>query len=116
MVTFAFFAARRRAIRPAAAAPKSITIGGAGTSVPPLELLEPPDELEDEDEDEELLEELLEPEEVLPPNEDEVDPPKLDELLDEELDDELDEDDPPELEEPLEPELPDEPLLPPEPP
>ena len=51
---------RRRANRPAAAAPNSKTIGGAGTSVPPVLLELPP--LEDEDElelDDEELDELL---------------------------------------------------------
>ena len=37
---------RRRATRVAAAAPNSRIIGGAGTWVPPVELDEPPDELE----------------------------------------------------------------------
>jgi hypothetical protein len=133
IATFDFLAARRRANRPAAAAPKSNTIGGAGTSVPPVEPpveppFEPPEDDEEPDDDEELLldddDEPLEPDEVLPPNEDDVLPPlppKLDEPFDEEPsddeppddepdDDELDEE---ELdEEPLEPELPDEPLEP----
>jgi len=84
---FDFLAARRRAIRPAAAAPNSRTIGGAGTSVPPLEPPDPP-------EDDELVD-------VLPPKleelvEDELDEyPPEDELLDDEVedDDELDVDD-----------------------
>jgi hypothetical protein len=122
ILSFDFLAMRRRAKRPAAAAPKSNTIGGAGTSWPPLEPLEPPldDELEEEDEDEELLldedDEPLEPDEV-PPKLELVEvlpplPPKLDEEPeDEELDDdELDDED-----EPLEPELPEEPLEPEEP-
>jgi hypothetical protein len=37
LFAFAFLAARLRAISPAAAAPKRMTIGGAGTSVPPVE-------------------------------------------------------------------------------
>jgi hypothetical protein len=37
LFAFAFLAARLRAISPAAAAPNSMTIGGAGTSVPPVE-------------------------------------------------------------------------------
>jgi hypothetical protein len=140
ILSFDFFATRRRANRPAAAAPNSKTIGGAGTSVPPVDPPDPPlDEELDEDEDDELLlEEVdapLEPEDV-PPKDDEVLPPlppKLEELPDDELDeDELDDEDEllepelpdepldPELpEEPLEPELPEdplEPLLPPEPP
>ena len=85
-------AARRRANRPAAAAPNSNTIGGAGTSWPPLELLvEPPLEEELEEDDELLDEELLDPEDVLPPK-----------LEDEPLDPEL-------PEEPVEPLLPDPP-------
>lgn len=91
-----FLAARRRAKRPAAAAPKSRTIGGAGTSVPPVDPpLDPPldDEDDELDEDEELL---LEEDELAP---------KLDDPPDEEpVEEELVED------EPLEP------LLPPEPP
>jgi|JI10StandDraft_1071094.scaffolds.fasta_scaffold568919_2 hypothetical protein len=127
IVSLDFLAARRRANRPAAAAPKSRTIGGAGTSVPPVEPpVDPPldedDELEDE---EELLLDEDAPEDV-PPNEEDVLPPKLDEPPedeDEPEEDELDDDEPllePELpDEPLEPELPEEPLeplLPPEPP
>lgn len=54
---------RLRATRVAAAAPNSRIIGGAGTGVPPLELLdEPPDE-----ELELLLDELLLEEEELEP-------------------------------------------------
>lgn len=76
MLAFAFFAARRRAIRPAAAAPNSMTIGGAGTSVPPLEPpsppFDPPLELEVDEEDDELVEldvddDVLDDVEVLPP-------------------------------------------------
>jgi hypothetical protein len=118
-----FLATRRRTKRPATAAPKSNTIGGAGTSVPPVEPPEPPlDEEElDEDDEELLLDEddaPLEPEEV-PPKDDEVLPPlppKLDEPPEDEPDeDELDEDELDDDEEPLEPELPDEPLDPEEP-
>ena len=130
ILSLVFLAARRRATRPAAAAPKSNTIGGAGTSVPPVDPPDPPlDEDELEDDDELLLDEddaPLEPDEV-PPKDDEVLPPlppKLDEPPEDELDeDELDDEDEPleplEPDEPLEPELPDEPLdplLPPEPP
>ena len=83
IASFDFLAARRRAKRPAAAAPKSNTIGGAGTSVPPVEPpVEPPLEDDDEDELDDEDEELLlddAPEEVLPPNDDDVLPPKLDE-------------------------------------
>lgn len=62
-------AKRLRASRAAAAAPNRITIGGAGTSWPPL-LLEDEVELLEEEEDEvELLVEVL------------VEPPKLDEVL-----------------------------------
>ncbi|WP_062734352.1 hypothetical protein [Sphingobium abikonense] len=82
-------AKRRRATSATAAAPKSRTIGGAGTSVPPVLVLDPPVEL--------LVEELVDDELLV---EDDVDElpllpvlPKLDdELLDDELD-ELDEDD-----------------------
>ena len=117
IASFDFLATRRRANSPAAAAPNSNTMGGAGTSVPPVEPpVDPPlDEDELEDEDEELLLEEEAPEDV-PPNEDEVLPPKLDEPP---LEDEDPEDEELEDEEPLEPELPDEPLeplLPPEPP
>ena len=72
----AFLPSRLRATRVAAAAPNRRIIGGAGTRVPPVELLlEPPDEDELELE---LLELLLDEEEldeplVLP------DEPKLDE-------------------------------------
>ena len=56
---FAFLAARLRATSPAAAAPNSITIGGAGTSVPPVEPssppFDPPLELDVDDEDDELV-------------------------------------------------------------
>jgi hypothetical protein len=60
-----FFALRRRAKRPAAAAPKSRTIGGAGTSVPPVLLELPP--LDDDWSDELELEELLLDDELLEP-------------------------------------------------
>lgn len=78
ILSFDFLAARRRAIRPAAAAPKSITIGGAGTSVPPVEPPDPP--LDDELDEDELLDDeelLVDPDEV-PPNDDDVLPPELD--------------------------------------
>ncbi|WP_200866591.1 hypothetical protein [Sphingobium sp. C100] len=76
-------AKRRRAISATAAAPNRRTIGGAGTSVPPV-LLDPPLELLDE----ELLEEELLEEEELPVL------PKLDDPPEEELpDDELEEED-----------------------
>ncbi|MCC4231855.1 hypothetical protein LL253_04015 [Sphingobium soli] len=86
-------AKRRRATSATAAAPKSRTIGGAGTSVPPVLVLDPPVEL--------LVEELVDDELLV---DDEVDElpvlPKLDELLDDEPDepdedDELLPDDPP---------------------
>ncbi len=81
---------RRRLNTPAAAAPNNSIIGGAGTSVPPVEVLvlEPPELVDDEvllevepDElvelDEETLpevEELVElDEETLPDDEEEVD-------------------------------------------
>jgi len=104
LAAFAFLAARRRAIRPAAAAPNSMTIGGAGTSVPPLDPPDPPYD------DELLLDDPLEPDDVFPPKleelpEDVLDKyPPEDELLDEEVEDddelddeELDDDDEPEL-------------------
>ncbi len=87
ILSFDFLAARRRAIRPAAAAPKSITIGGAGTSVPPVEppgWPDPPLEVDEEvEEDVEELVELDVDDEVL----DEVDvlPPKLDDDVDVEV-------------------------------
>ncbi|MEJ7926460.1 hypothetical protein WG908_06790 [Sphingobium sp. AN641] len=71
----------RRATSAAAAAPNSRTIGGAGTSVPPLEELPP--ELELLDELDEELDVLLEP----------LDDPVLPKL-DDPPDDELDEDEP----------------------
>jgi hypothetical protein len=76
-------------------------MGGAGTSVPPLDVLLPPLELLDEEELELLLldEEPLEPDEVLvlchP-----LDPLLDEELLDEEPDDPLDVELPPRLDEP----------------
>ena len=81
LFAFAFFAARLRAISPAAAAPNSITIGGAGTSVPPVEPPSPPFDppLELDEEDDELVEldvddDVLDDVEVLPPKlEDDVD-------------------------------------------
>ena len=80
ILSFDFLAARRRAIRPAAAAPKSMTIGGAGTSVPPVDPpVDPP--LDDEEDEDELLDDeelLVDPDEV-PPNEDDVLPPELEE-------------------------------------
>ena len=74
---------RRRANMPAAAAPNSSSIGGAGTSVPPFDVLvvvvEP-------------LPELLEVEELVELELDEVTLPEVDELV------ELDEETLPELE------------------
>ena len=119
-----------RANKAAAPAPNNRIIGGAGTSVPPVEPPELPpleellDELElllDEDPLEPLLVELpdepLEPvldevppkleEPLLPPNEDDPDDPELEP---EELPELLEEPDDPL--EPLEPEEPDEPLEP----
>ena len=86
-----FLARRRRLNTPAAAAPNSSSIGGAGTSVPPVEVLvlEPPELVDDEV----LLK--VEPEELV--ELDEVTLPEVDELveLDEETlpdeDDEVDE-------------------------
>ena len=81
-----FFALRRRANIAAAAAPKSRTIGGAGTSVP-LELLVLPvlpDEPLDVDELDEDEDELLEDEEDDDEDDDPVEvvlPPKLDDVL-----------------------------------
>lgn len=80
----AFLAKRRRLNTPAAAAPNSSSIGGAGTSVPPVEVLvlEPPELVDDEVEelvelDDDTLpevDELVElDEETLPDEEDEVD-------------------------------------------
>lgn len=70
----AFLAWRRRLKTPAAAAPNSSIIGGAGTSVPPVEVLvlEPPELVDDEVLVE--VEELVElDEETLPDDELEVD-------------------------------------------
>ena len=115
-----------------AAAPNSKVIGGAGTGVPLVELVEPLElPLVDEDVDELVLDEVdelveLEPELepldevllVMLPDVLLVEPPELDELDDELLELELlDEDEPlddpldDEPEDPEEPELPDDPLL-----
>ncbi len=91
----AFLASRRRLSTAAAAAPNRISIGGAGTSWPPFEVLvlvEPPvlvevDEEPEVDEDElvDVDEEVeLEPEVEL----DEVTLPEVDELVDVEDDEE----------------------------
>lgn len=79
---------RRRPTTVAAAAPNRISIGGAGTSVPPVVVdVEPPEDVLEELEPE--VDELVE-DEVLPPelpelDEDELEDeePLLDELLDE---------------------------------
>ena len=73
-------AKRRRATSATAAAPNSRTIGGAGTSVPPV-LLEPP--LDDELLDDALLDDVEEDELPVLPKLD--DPPEDEELPDEEL-------------------------------
>ncbi len=101
------FATRRRTMRPATPAPNSNTMGGAGTSVPPVEPPTPPDdeELEDEDVDVEVLEwapDEVGPDEAMPPEVDEVLVTKPEEPPDDELDDELDDE---ELDDEEEPEL-----------
>jgi len=82
LFALAFLAARLRAISPAAAAPNSITMGGAGTSVPPVEVpgspFDPPLELDVDEEVEELVElevedDVLDDVEVLPPKLDDDD-------------------------------------------
>lgn len=88
-----------RATRVAAAAPNSRTIGGAGTCVPPVDVDDPPLELDD---DEELLELELELLDEVEPEE----PKLLEPLLALELEELLDDEDA------LLPELPEPPLPP----
>ena len=111
---------RLRATSTAAAAPNSRIIGGAGTGVPPDELLLPPLDEDELDEDEELLLDEDELEELLPDEPKLLEPveaPELVELVDAPVLVEVDEVevpeelDPPKLDELDEPPWLDEPWL-----